>query len=181
MVATNDRWSPVDTIFRSTDAGASWADVGAHATLDISASPFLAWGGMPKFGWWIASIAIDPFDPAHAIYGTGATVFGTGDLTGADHGASTTWSSAAARGIEETAVNDLIAPAAGPCTLLSAVGDLGGFCHPSLARSPAAGMIQPILGTGTSLAEAGAAPLDVAEVGYSGGDWSADGGRTWTR
>ena len=24
MVATNDRWYPVDTIFRSTDAGATW-------------------------------------------------------------------------------------------------------------------------------------------------------------
>jgi photosystem II stability/assembly factor-like uncharacterized protein len=41
-------------------------------------------------------------------------------------------------------------------------------------------MIQPILGSGESIGEAGAAPLDVAEVGYSGGDWSTDGGAAWT-
>jgi hypothetical protein len=180
MVATNDRWYPIDTIFRSTDAGATWADVGANATLNISASPFLAWGATPKFGWWIASIAIDPFNPNHVMFGTGATVFGSDDVTDADHGQATTWSSAAAAGIEETAVNDLVAPAAGPCTLISAVGDLGGFCHTTLGHSPAAGMISPILGSGTSIGEAGAAPLDVAEVGYSGGDWSTDGGADWT-
>lgn len=180
MVATNDRWSPVDTIYRSTDGGATWEDVGAKANLDISASPFLAWGGTPKFGWWIGSIAIDPFNPDHVLFGTGATVFGSGDVTKADHGQATDWTSAAAQGIEETAVNDLTAPAAGPCTLISAVGDLGGFCHTSLTRSPSAGMIQPILGSGTSLAEAGRAPLDVALVGWSGGDFSTDGGVTWT-
>jgi hypothetical protein len=180
MVATNDRWSPVDTIFRSTDAGTAWADVGADANLDISASPFLAWGATPKFGWWIASIAIDPFNPNHVIFGTGATVFGSDDVTAADHGGATTWSSAAAEGIEETAVNDLVVPETGPCKLISAVGDLGGFCHPTLDASPAGGMIEPILGTGTSIGEAGAAPLDVAEVGYSGGDWSTDGGAGWT-
>jgi xyloglucan-specific exo-beta-1,4-glucanase len=180
MVATNDRWYPVDTIYRSTDGGAIWEDVGAQAKLDISASPFLAWGGTPKFGWWIASVAIDPFNPNHVLFGTGATVFGSDDITAADHGQPTTWSSAAAEGIEETAVNDLVAPPTGPCTLLSAVGDLGGFCHASLASSPSGGMIQPILGSGESIGEAGAAPLDVAEVGYSGGDWSTDGGASWT-
>jgi hypothetical protein len=41
-------------------------------------------------------------------------------------------------------------------------------------------MIQPILGSGSSVAEAGLAPLDVAMVGWSGGDFSADGGATWT-
>ncbi len=180
MVATNDRWNPVDTIYRSTDGGASWADIGAHATLDIAASPYLAWGGTPKFGWWIASIAIDPFNTDHAIYGTGATVFGTDNLTAADRGQPTAWSSAAAEGIEETAVQDLLAPAAGPCRLVSAVGDLGGFCHTALAASPAGGMIQPILSTGTSIAEAGATPLDLALVGWNGGDFSADGGATWS-
>jgi hypothetical protein len=180
MVATNDRWSPVDTIYRSTDGGSAWEDVGANATLNIASSPFLAFGGTPKFGWWIASIAIDPFDSNVAMFGTGATVFGTGDLTAADHGASTTWSSAAADGIEETAVQDLLAPAAGPCQLISAVGDLGGFCHTTLDSSPADGMISPILSTGTSIAEAGATPLDIAMVGWDGGDFSADGGATWT-
>ena len=180
MVATNDRWFPVDDIFRSTDAGATWESVSATATLDISASPFLAWGAAPKFGWWIASVAIDPFDPGHVVYGTGATAFGSNDVTNADHGGTTHWSSAAATGIEETAVNDLVVPAAGPCRLLSAVGDLGGFCHSTLSHSPATGMIEPILGSGTSIGEAGAAPLDVAEVGWSGGDWSTDGGATWT-
>jgi xyloglucan-specific exo-beta-1,4-glucanase len=180
MVATNDRWFPVDTIYRSTDGGASWEDIGANATLNIAASPYLAWGGTPKFGWWIGSIAIDPFNPDHAIYGTGATVFGTGDLSAADHGQPTAWSSAAAEGIEETAVQDLLAPAAGPCRLISAVGDLGGFCHTSLTASPASGMIAPILSTGTSVAEAGAAPLDIAMVGWDGGDFSADGGATWS-
>ncbi len=180
MVATNDRWNPIDTIYRSTDGGASWEDVGAHATMGISASPYLAWGGAPKFGWWIAAVAIDPFDPAHVLYGTGATVYGSGDVTSADHGGGTTWTSAAAEGIEETAVEDLAAPAAGPCQLISALGDLGGFCHTTLDRSPATGMIQPILGSGSSVAEAGQAPLDVALVGWSGGDFSADGGATWT-
>jgi hypothetical protein len=181
MVATNDRWSPIDTIYRSTNAGATWEDVGADAKLDISASPYLAWGGTPKFGWWIASVAIDPFNSGHVIFGTGATVYGTGDVTDADHGRPTAWSSAAAEGIEETAVQDLLSPSAGPCRLISAVGDLGGFCHTTLTSSPAGGMIQPILSTGTSLAEAGARPLDVAMVGWSGGDFSTDGGGTWAK
>jgi photosystem II stability/assembly factor-like uncharacterized protein len=180
MVATNDRWYPVDTIYRSTNGGTTWEDVGAAAKMDISTSPYLAFGGTPKFGWWIASIAIDPFDSNHAIFGTGATVYGTDDLTAADHGQPTTWSSAAADGIEETAVQDLLAPEAGPCKLISAVGDLGGFCHTSLNASPHKGMIQPILSTGTSVVEAGQKPLDVAMVGWDGGDFSTDGGATWS-
>ena len=180
MVATNDRWFPIDTIYRSTDGGASWEDVGASAKLDITASPYLAWGGTPKFGWWIGSIAIDPFNGNRAMYGTGATVFGTSDLTAADSGQPTTWSSAAATGIEETAVNDLLVPAAGSCRLISAVGDLGGFCHTSLSTSPSGGMISPIVSTGTSIAEAGQVPLDVAMVAWGGGDFSTDGGVTWT-
>jgi photosystem II stability/assembly factor-like uncharacterized protein len=41
-------------------------------------------------------------------------------------------------------------------------------------------MSAPILSTGTSVAEAGQAPLDVVRVGWSGGSYSTDGGVTWT-
>ncbi len=180
MVATNDRWFPIDDIFRSTDGGATWKSVSATASLNISASPFLAWGGTPKFGWWIGSVAIDPFDAAHVIYGTGATVFGSYDVTAADSGGTTHWSSSAAKGIEETAVQGLLSPSAGPCQLISELGDIGGFCHATLTASPASGMSQPILGTGTSASEAGKAPLDIVRVGWSGGSYSTDGGMTWT-
>jgi xyloglucan-specific exo-beta-1,4-glucanase len=181
MVATNDRWFPVDDIYRSTDGGATWKSVSATATLDVSASPFLHWGAAPKFGWWIASVAIDPFDSAHVMYGTGATVFGSADVTALDSGGGTHWSSAAAEGIEETAVQDLLSPPAGPGHLVSALGDVGGFYHGTLTASPPGGMSSnPILGTGTSLDEAGLVPADVVRVGWSGGAWSSDDGQTWT-
>jgi xyloglucan-specific exo-beta-1,4-glucanase len=181
MVATNDRWFPIDDIYRSTDGGVTWKSVSATASLDVSASPFLHWGAAPKFGWWIASVAIDPFSSAHVVYGTGATVFGSADVTAMDSGGGTHWSSAAANGIEETAVQDLLSPPDGPGHLVSAVGDLGGFYHDTLSASPAEGMSSnPILGTGTSLAEAGLVPADVVRVGWSGGAWSSDDGRTWT-
>ena len=181
MVATNDRWFPVDTIYRSTDGGATWADVGASAKLDISASPYLAWGGTPKFGWWIGSVAIDPFNGNRAMYGTGATVFGTSDLTAADSGQPTTWSSAAATGIEETAVNDLLVPAAGSVQA-DQRGRRPGRLLPHLAVHVAIGrddLAHPVHRHVASRRPA-TAPLDVAMVGWSGGDFSTDGGATWT-
>jgi photosystem II stability/assembly factor-like uncharacterized protein len=176
LVATNDRWNPIDDIYRTTDGGKTWTSVSATASLDVSASPYLKWGGTPKFGWWISTIAIDPFDPAHVVYGTGATLYGSWDATAA----STHWSSAAAEGIEETAVNDLLSPTVGSGHLISALGDVGGFYHDTLTASPAEGMSSPIESTETSLSEAGQAPLDVIRVGWSAGYFSADGGKTWT-
>ena len=177
MVATNDRWNPVDDIFRSTDGGTSWSSVSATATLDVSSTPFVKFGGTSaKFGWWIAALAIDPFDPDHVVYGTGATVFGSYDATRAQ----THWSTLAVGGIEETAVNDLVSPPVGPCQVVSVQSDVGGFCHRDLTTSPSDGMSEPRLGSGTGLAEAGSAPLDLARVGWTGGDYSTDAGVTWT-
>jgi photosystem II stability/assembly factor-like uncharacterized protein len=177
LVATNDRWAPVDDIYRSTDGGSTWSSVAATATVDASSTPFLTFGSpTAKFGWWISAIAIDPFNADHVVYGTGATVFGSYDATHS----TTHWSSSAVTGIEETAVNGLVSPPAGPCKLVSVLGDVGGFCHRDLGRSPADGMSAPILGSGTGVAEAGHAPLDLVRVGWSGGDYSADGGATWT-
>jgi len=81
--------------------------------------------------------AIDPFNSNHVLYGTGATMFGSDDVTNADHGASNALVVGGRRGIEETAVDDLVAPPAGPCQLISAVGDLGGSATPrSAIRRP---------------------------------------------
>jgi xyloglucan-specific exo-beta-1,4-glucanase len=187
IVSTNDRWSPIDTLYRSTDGGTTWKDVSASSTLDVSSTPFLNWGATPKFGWWIGTVAIDPFDPGHVVYGTGATLFGTDDLTAIDSGGTAVFSSKAVNGVEETAVNDLLVPAlpGGSCRLVSALGDLGGFCHTSLTRSPSTGMsTDPLLGTGTGLAQSTDGGL-MARVGTGGDDgadggYSTDGGATWT-
>ena len=185
IVSTNDRWNPIDTLYRSTDGGATWHDVSASTTLDISDTPYLAWGATPKFGWWIGAVAIDPFDSNHVVYGTGATLYGTRNLGAMDSGGTVTFSSKAARGIEETAINDLLVPrGTSSCKLISAVGDLGGFCHTSLTKSPATGMsANPILSSGTGLAQSADGSL-IVRVGYGSnnqfGAYSTDGGSTWT-
>jgi photosystem II stability/assembly factor-like uncharacterized protein len=183
-VSTNDRWSPVDTIYRSTDGGATWADVSASASLDISSEPYLAWGAQPKFGWWIGTVAVDPFDSNHVVYGTGATLYGTYDMGALDTGGTVHFSTTAARGIEETSVKALLVPN-GPsdCKLISALGDLGGFCHTSLAQSPA-DTFDAAFSTGSGIAQDAGGDL-IAFVGEGGnkamGQYSTDGGATWTR
>jgi photosystem II stability/assembly factor-like uncharacterized protein len=150
--------------------------------LDITAAPYLSWGGTPRGGWWIGDVAVDPFDPDRVLYTTGATIFGTDDMSTSDRGESTHWS-VWSQGIEETAVKDLVSPPEG-APLLSAVADLGGFRHDSLTVSPQAGMFQnPILTTGTSIDVAGRRPEVVVRVGLRDsaphGAVSRDGGRTW--
>jgi hypothetical protein len=91
------------------------------------------------------------------------------------------------RGLEETAVNDLASPPSGP-VLLSALGDLGGFRHDDLTKSPEGGMFQnPIYGNGTSLDFAELKPEIVVVSGgrshgseATRGSISHDGGNSFT-
>jgi hypothetical protein len=185
MVTTMDRWSPGDTLFRSLDGGATWTDLGPKTVRDWSLTPYLTFGGKEaRLGWWMGSLAIDPFHPGHAMYGTGATIFETEDLTNADTGKATHWKVGAA-GLEETAVITLVSPPAG-AHLISGLGDIGGFRHENLAVSPAGGMFtNPTFNNTDSIAYAENNPMLMARVGRGGngisGAFSSDNGITWTQ
>ena len=202
MVTTLNKYypSPEDDIFRSTDSGATWFNLGTNEARDISLAP---WMTPFQPGNWLCHLVVDPFNSNHAMYGNGQTIWTTSDLQDADgvatttgtsvHGNRTTWS-IGALGLEETAITALASPPSGPASLFSEMGDLGGFTHTNLNVSPATGQQQPpIFTTGTSVDFAQGSPLFVARVGYSSGTagtfnqppgslrgaYSQDGGVTW--
>jgi len=202
MVTGYSSWWPDTQIFRSTDAGATWTrawDWNGYPnrtfrySMDVAASPWLTFGAhpappevTPKLGWMTEALEIDPFDSDRMLYGTGATVFGTTDLTAWDRG-GTVHIAVAARGIEETSVNDLISPPSG-APLLSALGDVGGFRHDDLDAVPSLMFTQPTFSTTTSLDYAETNPAVMVRSGtldrtanpsVNRVGFSTDGGSTW--
>ncbi|NBB52489.1 hypothetical protein GVN24_29855 [Rhizobium sp. CRIBSB] len=186
LVSTMNRWHPGDTLWRTTDDGRSWISLREGARRDVSATPFLNWGNdEPDFGWWIAALALDPFDGRRAVYATGATVYATDDVTAG----ATQWAPWV-EGIEQTAVITIASPAAGP-HLLSGFGDISGFAHEDLERSPGHQFTTPVFGNTNQIDWAGQAPAIVVRsgtphegVGSEGHDgstlaWSEDGGLGW--
>ena len=188
VVMTMDHWWPDDTMYRSTDGGSTWTNVGANAVRDASVSPWIVQSGQtqPGFGNW-GEVAIDPFDSGHAMYGTGGTVWSTYDLTAADAGHATHWT-VGANGIEETVAITLLSPTAGP-PLMSGLGDVCGFVHTSLTTAPQSQPNNPTCGdsVGTGLDFAKNSPLTIVRIVQhanstltSYGSISYDGGATWT-
>jgi len=159
-----------------------------HYTQDITVAPWLTFNNTPslpevtpKLGWMVGDIKIDPFNSDRMMYGTGATIYSTDNLTAWDRGGPIAIS-VAAQGLEETAVQDLISPPAG-APLLSALGDIAGFRHDDLTVVPAAMYANPITGTTTSLDFAELSPNKIFRAGsgqapFAG--YSNDGGSTWT-
>lgn len=201
MVSTLDRWWPGDEVYRSTDGGTSWLALGSepagseagplynYSVRDDSLSPYLS--GLTNtsscnatscdtsaagFGWWIGALAIDPFDSNHVLYGTGATIWETHNVTNADARQIVNWT-VGADGIEETAVLALASPTAG-AHLISGLGDIGGFRHDDLDVSPKQGMSQPFF-TPNSIDFAQNNPALIVRAGGSGA-YSNDGAVTWT-
>ncbi|MER5428701.1 1,4-beta-glucanase [Streptomyces sp. NPDC002588] len=175
VVSTNNRWSAVDTLYRTTNGGRTWTSLKDSAVLDVSETPFLTFGGdQPKFGWWIQAVAVDPYDSQHVVYGTGATLYGTRDLK---HWAPQI------RGLEETSVRQLISPPTGQAHLISGLGDVGVMYHERFTASPSRGMAtNPVFGTATGLAQAAARPSYVVRTGWGdhgNGAYSHDGGKSW--
>ncbi|MEV1146516.1 cellulose binding domain-containing protein [Micromonospora sp. NPDC049799] len=203
MVATQIAWWPDVQFFRSTDGGATWSRIwdwtsypqrSFRYTMDVSTSPWLTFGNTdpsppdtsPKLGWMTESMEIDPHDPNRMMYGTGATIYGTTDLT--------KWGTAEkltirpmAKGLEETAVLDLVSPPSG-APLVSGLGDIGGFRHTDLDAVPPMMFTRPGFTTTTSLDYAETRPeimvragnfTDADRPGDSHVAFSTDGGATW--
>ncbi len=212
-VSTMDRWYPVDTVYLTHDAGGTWQNLGAITSSAgddgppygnyyfnpnvFASTPYLTFGNTSypnspnpsaRFGWWISGLLIDPSDPDHLLYATGATIYGTHDVSLASTGNSPNWT-VEGNGVEEAAVIALISPKRG-AHLLSGVGDIGGFVHTDLNVSPQAGMYtNPVATSVGSLDWAGGkpsiivrtqSPSSTSTTACNFGASSSDGGTTWT-
>lgn len=183
VVASINRWQPHDTIWRTTDHGVSWRDYYSGSLRDVSETPFLNWGDpQADFGWWMAGLAVDPFDGRRVAYTTGATIYRTEDIT-ATAPVWRPW----VRGVEETAVLTLVSPSEGP-VLLSGFGDLSGFAHDDVGISPAYQFVSPVFSNTNTIDVAGAAQNVIVrsgvrayrtEEGAPTLAYSLDHARTW--
>lgn len=182
-VATINRWQPYNDVFRSTDGGATWTGLRNRSTRDVSEYPFLKWGkDEAEFGWWMAGLAISPFDSREMAYTTGATVYRTLDAT-ANPIRWKPW----VKGVEQTAVITLTSLPEGPA-LLSGFGDISGFVHTDFDHSPTDMFVHPVFANTNTIDYAGIQPNIVVRSGTQPhrGDgteptlaWSDDYGFHW--
>lgn len=150
MVTALSSWWPDTFIWRSTDGGTTWRCIWEwagypsrilHYEMDISEAPWLDFGNKnpqppevaPKLGWMVAFLEIDPHNRDNMLYGTGATIYGSENLTDWDKGGKVKIK-VRAIGIEETAVLALVSHPDGP--LYSCLGDLSGFRHDDITKAP---------------------------------------------
>ncbi len=136
VVSTMDRWwapapTPAwDEIYRSTNGGTTWVEAGPFTLPDSSAAPWSA----VRNPHWAGDVKIDPFDSGHAFFITGYGVISCTNLTDVDFGGTANWAFTSDN-LEETVPLGLASPPSGP-SLLSGVGDQGGFRHFDLDVSP---------------------------------------------
>jgi len=182
-VSTINRYKPIDTVWRSSDGGRHWDELWQRSSRDVSATPFLRLDGeKADFGHWIAGLAIDPFDDAHAAYVTGATMYATDRFGAAGPMLWAPWT----RGIEQTAIITLTSPTGG-APLVSGFGDIAGFRHDDLRVSPGHVHRDPYLTNTNTLDYAGLAPSVMVRSGSTHSRivpgpslaWSGDGGSRW--
>lgn len=183
MVASQVAWWPDAIFFRSTNGGATWTRIwdwngypsrSFRYTQDITENPWLNFGvtspvapeTSPKLGWMNESLEIDPFNSNRLMYGTGATLYATDNLTNWDAGTQILIKPRA-KGIEETAVLDLVSPPTG-APLYSALGDIAGFRHDDLMKVPAYNYTSPIHTSTTSIDYAELNPSIMVRVGNTG-------------
>lgn len=176
MVTTLDRWWPEDEIYRSTDGGAHWKALADRSKRNASSAPYVG----THTGHWMTALAIDPFNSGHVLYGTGNGIWRSKDANASDSGGTSHWT-AGARGLEETSLLDAIAPPGG-ATVITSMGDQGGFRHDSLTKVPSGRLSNPMMTNSTDIDFAQSKPSTMVRVGHGGdqdGAYSTDGGSTW--
>ncbi|NOW06627.1 sialidase family protein [Clostridium beijerinckii] len=196
MTTTLNSWYPDGNIYRSIDGGEHWMPLWEYDedgerknyfSIDYSASPWLDWSKKgsapeisPKLGWMLGDVEIDPFDSNHFVYGTGATLYGSYNATNLDQGRKINIQ-VQAQGIEETAVLKLASIPSGDALLLSGTGDIGGFVHTDLDKSPHM-LVNPTIGSCSGLDYAELNPNIMVRVGDAGViGLSKDDGKTWMK
>lgn len=199
VVASLSSWWPDARMYRSTDGGETWKPLWEisywpttkrinHYTQDVSNAPWLDFGNKDtesetavKLGWMVGGVSIDPFNSDKMYYGTGATLYGTEDLTNWDKGTNVNIK-CMAQGIEETAVEALISPTEG-APLISGMRDVYGFVHKDLSKAPDKQCKVPE-GNTFGLDYAQNKPSHIVKVSTatnaSGFAYSTDGGENWT-
>ena len=180
MATTFYHWGPHDLIFRSTNGGANWTQLWQESTeWDHSSAPYTK----TRTPHWMGDIKINPFNPDQVLFTTGYGVWSCSNITAADAGRPTHWEFFN-HGLEETVPLGLISPPEG-AHLLSALGDLDGFRHNDLTRSPEQGTFTgPRFPNSESIAFAGRTPQIIVRTGNGGNEHvraaiSLDGGTSW--
>jgi len=184
MVTTIDRWWPGDTVFRTTDGGKHWKDGFDGSTFTASAVPWVyRHHETITRTHWMNDIKIDPFDSGKVMLTSGEGIWGSANMTALDTGKQVHWGFPN-EGIEEVVPVGIVSPPQG-APLLSVVGDLDGFRHEDLRRSPAGGSFSnPTYSGGTSIDFAQSDPKIIVRVGNGDpkvvhGVYSLDNGVTW--
>lgn len=181
VVTTFCHWHPHDEVFRSTNGGATWKPLLQSAEFDHSQFPYTS----TRTPHWMGTIVINPFNSDQILFSTGYGIWSSTDATKADAGQPTHWMFLD-QGLEETVPLALISPPEG-AHLLSGVGDIDGFRHEDLDKSPAEGSFPgPRFGNTEDMAFAASNPLEIVRAGTGGRRGgthcaiSDDGGKTWT-
>jgi len=177
VATTFGRWHQHDEVFYSTNRGASWQALLKDAQWDHSNAPYTE----HYIPHWMGSIAIDPLDSNRVLFTTGYGIWRCDNLSQAAT-QPTRWEFADA-GLEETVPLALISPPGG-AHLLSGIGDIDGFRHDDVDRSPAEGAFNgPRFSNTEDLAFAGATPTIIVRTGTGGTNVhaaiSVDGGKSW--